>query len=198
MEKNRGVIRELLKFEFELGHSAKEAMDNINRAKGAGTVAQSPFPRLASFPPCTLQQRSLQQRNFSSPEWMFQTMPSFFNSPSCSPQGSGDSQALSPKVENVPPDFNLNNVVSSISSSQQHLEEPKKPWMDGYWRSGHLASDKHNANGFLKEEYGNSADGSGHENKLFSGDQRKGSDIQDGALTCSGCGNRECRKRRFQ
>ncbi|KAI1692711.1 homeobox KN domain-containing protein [Ditylenchus destructor] len=41
MEKNRGVIRELLKFEFELGHSAKEAMDNINRAKGAGTVSRS-------------------------------------------------------------------------------------------------------------------------------------------------------------
>ncbi|KAI1715458.1 BTB/POZ domain containing protein [Ditylenchus destructor] len=40
MEKNRGVIRELLKFEFELGHSAKEAMDNINRAKGAGTVSR--------------------------------------------------------------------------------------------------------------------------------------------------------------
>ncbi|KAI1705201.1 hypothetical protein DdX_13807 [Ditylenchus destructor] len=37
MEKNRSVIRELLKFEFELGHSAKQAMDNINRAKGAGT-----------------------------------------------------------------------------------------------------------------------------------------------------------------
>ena len=30
MEKNRGIIRKLLKFEFELGHSAKEAMDNIN------------------------------------------------------------------------------------------------------------------------------------------------------------------------
>ncbi|KAI1708099.1 histone-lysine N-methyltransferase SETMAR [Ditylenchus destructor] len=41
MEKNRSVIRELLKFEFELGHSAKQAMDNINRAKGAGTVAYS-------------------------------------------------------------------------------------------------------------------------------------------------------------
>ncbi|KAI1720226.1 flavin-binding monooxygenase-like domain-containing protein [Ditylenchus destructor] len=41
MEKNRGVIRELLKFEFELGHSAKEAMDNINRAKGAGTVSRT-------------------------------------------------------------------------------------------------------------------------------------------------------------
>ena len=38
MEKNRGIIRELLKFEFELGHSEKEAMDNINRAKGNGTV----------------------------------------------------------------------------------------------------------------------------------------------------------------
>ncbi|KAI1690613.1 histone-lysine N-methyltransferase SETMAR [Ditylenchus destructor] len=41
MEKNRSVIRELLKFEFELGHSAKQAMNNINRAKGAGTVAYS-------------------------------------------------------------------------------------------------------------------------------------------------------------
>ncbi|KAI1696346.1 histone-lysine N-methyltransferase SETMAR [Ditylenchus destructor] len=41
MEKNRGVIRELLKYEYELGHNAKQAMDNINRAKGAGTVAYS-------------------------------------------------------------------------------------------------------------------------------------------------------------
>ena len=41
MEKNRGIIRELLKFEFELGHSAKEAMDNINRAKGNGTVSKA-------------------------------------------------------------------------------------------------------------------------------------------------------------
>uniref|UniRef100_A0A914C6A3 Histone-lysine N-methyltransferase SETMAR n=1 Tax=Acrobeloides nanus TaxID=290746 RepID=A0A914C6A3_9BILA len=40
MEKNRGIIRELLKFEFELDHSAKEAMDNINRAKGNGTVSK--------------------------------------------------------------------------------------------------------------------------------------------------------------
>ncbi|KAI1704613.1 histone-lysine N-methyltransferase SETMAR [Ditylenchus destructor] len=40
MEKNRGVIRELLKYEYELGHSVKEAIENINRAKGAGTVAQ--------------------------------------------------------------------------------------------------------------------------------------------------------------
>ena len=39
--KNRGIIRELLKFEFELGHSAKEAMDNINRAKGNGTVSKA-------------------------------------------------------------------------------------------------------------------------------------------------------------
>ncbi len=39
MEKNRGVIRELLKFEYELGHSAKEAVKNINRAKGNGTVS---------------------------------------------------------------------------------------------------------------------------------------------------------------
>ncbi|KAI1693621.1 histone-lysine N-methyltransferase SETMAR [Ditylenchus destructor] len=35
-----GVIRELLKYEYELGHSVKEAIENINRAKGAGTVAQ--------------------------------------------------------------------------------------------------------------------------------------------------------------
>ena len=41
MEKNRGIIRELLKFEFELGHSYKEAMDNINRAKGPGTVEKT-------------------------------------------------------------------------------------------------------------------------------------------------------------
>uniref|UniRef100_A0A914CKY9 Mos1 transposase HTH domain-containing protein n=1 Tax=Acrobeloides nanus TaxID=290746 RepID=A0A914CKY9_9BILA len=40
MKKNRGIIRELLKFEFELDHSAKEAMDNINRAKGNGTVSK--------------------------------------------------------------------------------------------------------------------------------------------------------------
>uniref|UniRef100_A0A914DKX0 Mos1 transposase HTH domain-containing protein n=1 Tax=Acrobeloides nanus TaxID=290746 RepID=A0A914DKX0_9BILA len=38
MEKNRGVIRELLKYEFELGHSEKETLDNINRAKGHGKV----------------------------------------------------------------------------------------------------------------------------------------------------------------
>ena len=33
MEKNKGVIRELLKYEYELGHNAKEATRNINRAK---------------------------------------------------------------------------------------------------------------------------------------------------------------------
>uniref|UniRef100_A0A914EQ80 Mos1 transposase HTH domain-containing protein n=1 Tax=Acrobeloides nanus TaxID=290746 RepID=A0A914EQ80_9BILA len=38
MEKNRRVIRELLKYEFELGQSEKEALDNINRAKGHGNV----------------------------------------------------------------------------------------------------------------------------------------------------------------
>ncbi|KAI1705832.1 histone-lysine N-methyltransferase SETMAR [Ditylenchus destructor] len=38
MEKNRGVIRELLKYEYELGHTVKEVIENINRAKGAGTV----------------------------------------------------------------------------------------------------------------------------------------------------------------
>ncbi|KAI1704165.1 histone-lysine N-methyltransferase SETMAR [Ditylenchus destructor] len=41
IEKNRGVIQELLKFEYELGHSVKQAIENMNRAKGAGTVAQS-------------------------------------------------------------------------------------------------------------------------------------------------------------
>ena len=41
MEKNRGIIHELLKFEFGLGQSAKEAMDNINRAKGNGTVSKA-------------------------------------------------------------------------------------------------------------------------------------------------------------
>ena len=40
-EKNRGIIRELLKFEFELGHNTNEAMDNINRAKGNGTVSKA-------------------------------------------------------------------------------------------------------------------------------------------------------------
>ena len=39
MEKNRGDLRKLLKYEFQLGHNAKEAIANINRAKGAGTVA---------------------------------------------------------------------------------------------------------------------------------------------------------------
>jgi transposase len=38
MEKNKGVIRELLKYEYELGHNAKEATRNINRAKGAKEV----------------------------------------------------------------------------------------------------------------------------------------------------------------
>uniref|UniRef100_A0A914E9R9 Mos1 transposase HTH domain-containing protein n=1 Tax=Acrobeloides nanus TaxID=290746 RepID=A0A914E9R9_9BILA len=41
MEQNRGIIREPLKFEFELGHSAKEAMDNINRAKGNGIMSKA-------------------------------------------------------------------------------------------------------------------------------------------------------------
>uniref|UniRef100_A0A914CWG2 Mos1 transposase HTH domain-containing protein n=1 Tax=Acrobeloides nanus TaxID=290746 RepID=A0A914CWG2_9BILA len=41
MEKNRDIIRKLLKFEFELGHSAKEAMNNINQAKGNGTVSKA-------------------------------------------------------------------------------------------------------------------------------------------------------------
>jgi transposase len=38
MEQNRGDMRKLLKYEFELGHNAKEAARNINRAKGDGTV----------------------------------------------------------------------------------------------------------------------------------------------------------------
>ena len=34
-----------MKYEFELGHNAKEAVTNINRAKGAGTVAYSTAKR---------------------------------------------------------------------------------------------------------------------------------------------------------
>ncbi len=34
MEKNLGDIRKLLKYEFKLGHNAKEAVTNINRANG--------------------------------------------------------------------------------------------------------------------------------------------------------------------
>ena len=45
MEKNLGDIRKLFKYEFELGHNAKEAVTNINRAKGAGTVAYSTAKR---------------------------------------------------------------------------------------------------------------------------------------------------------
>ena len=45
MEKNLGDIRKLLKYEFELGHNAKEAVTNINRAKGAGTMAYSTAKR---------------------------------------------------------------------------------------------------------------------------------------------------------
>ena len=33
MEKNKSVIQELLKYKYELGHNAKEATRNINRAK---------------------------------------------------------------------------------------------------------------------------------------------------------------------
>src|SRR3569623_3144464 len=39
METNLGDIRKLLKYEFELGHNAKLVVTNINRAKGAETVA---------------------------------------------------------------------------------------------------------------------------------------------------------------
>jgi transposase len=45
MEKNLGDIRKLLKYEFELGHNAKETVTNINRAKGAGTVDYSTAKR---------------------------------------------------------------------------------------------------------------------------------------------------------
>ncbi|KAI1703227.1 histone-lysine N-methyltransferase SETMAR [Ditylenchus destructor] len=37
---HKSDISELLKYEYELGHTVKEAIENINRAKGAGTVAQ--------------------------------------------------------------------------------------------------------------------------------------------------------------
>uniref|UniRef100_A0A914D1S0 Mos1 transposase HTH domain-containing protein n=1 Tax=Acrobeloides nanus TaxID=290746 RepID=A0A914D1S0_9BILA len=45
MEKNLGDIRKLLKYEFELGHNAKQAVTNINRAKGAETVAYTTAKR---------------------------------------------------------------------------------------------------------------------------------------------------------
>lgn len=38
MEKNRGYIRELLKYEFLLGHKQSEAILNINQAYGEGTI----------------------------------------------------------------------------------------------------------------------------------------------------------------
>ncbi len=38
MEKNRDNIRQLLKYEFFLGHKAIEATRNINKAYGDGTV----------------------------------------------------------------------------------------------------------------------------------------------------------------
>ena len=38
MEKNKGDIRKLLLYEFQLGHNATEAARNINNAKGDGTV----------------------------------------------------------------------------------------------------------------------------------------------------------------
>lgn len=41
MEKNKSVILKLLKFEFELGYSAKDAIDNINQAKGPETVLKT-------------------------------------------------------------------------------------------------------------------------------------------------------------
>ncbi|KAI1708053.1 hypothetical protein Ddc_14523 [Ditylenchus destructor] len=37
---NRLAIRELLKYEYDLDHTVKEAIENINRVKGVGTVAQ--------------------------------------------------------------------------------------------------------------------------------------------------------------
>uniref|UniRef100_A0A914DVZ1 Mos1 transposase HTH domain-containing protein n=1 Tax=Acrobeloides nanus TaxID=290746 RepID=A0A914DVZ1_9BILA len=40
MEKNRGDIRKLLKYEFLLGYKAIEAVRNINSAYGDGTVKE--------------------------------------------------------------------------------------------------------------------------------------------------------------
>ena len=45
MEKNLGDIRKLLKYEFELGYDAKQVVTNINRAKGAETVAYTTAKR---------------------------------------------------------------------------------------------------------------------------------------------------------
>ena len=45
MKKNLGDIRKLLKYEFELGHNAKQAVTNINRAKRAETVAYTTAKR---------------------------------------------------------------------------------------------------------------------------------------------------------
>lgn len=41
MATSKEIIRNLLLYEFELGHSAKKAADSINQAKGAGTVCES-------------------------------------------------------------------------------------------------------------------------------------------------------------
>ncbi|KAI1716143.1 alcohol dehydrogenase transcription factor myb/SANT-like domain-containing protein [Ditylenchus destructor] len=39
--KKRCVIRKLLKYEYEVGHTVKEAIKNINRANGPGTVSKT-------------------------------------------------------------------------------------------------------------------------------------------------------------
>lgn len=41
MKKNGGGIRKLQKYKYELGHSVKEAIENINQFKGAGIVVTS-------------------------------------------------------------------------------------------------------------------------------------------------------------
>jgi histone-lysine N-methyltransferase SETMAR len=41
MEPSREIIRNLLLYEFQLGHDAQTATANVNRAKGAGTVHQA-------------------------------------------------------------------------------------------------------------------------------------------------------------
>uniref|UniRef100_A0A914D7K3 Mos1 transposase HTH domain-containing protein n=1 Tax=Acrobeloides nanus TaxID=290746 RepID=A0A914D7K3_9BILA len=48
MEKNRGDIRKLLKYKFLLGHKAIEAVCNINRAYGDGTVKERTAQQLFS------------------------------------------------------------------------------------------------------------------------------------------------------
>lgn len=45
MEKTIGDIRKLVKYEFELGHSAKETLNNLNGAKGPGSVSHRTIQR---------------------------------------------------------------------------------------------------------------------------------------------------------